>query len=172
VSARTPRILLAAAALVAPLSLAGCSASHTGQIAVAMDPAGRLLAVVAVCEEHRLASLTLTDETTGTTETVKPKDSPAFGATVILTGPIVNPRPEGVFDLLDRSHDYRLGGSTHKPDSDKESGTLAAITFKLDDVAKDPKLRQDSVLALNDDNGALSLVTKADFVAAAKRACS
>jgi hypothetical protein len=172
VSARTPRILLAAAAVLAPLVLSGCSASHTGHVAVAMDPAGRLLAVVAVCDDHRLATLTLTDETTGTTETVRPKDSPAFGATVILTGPIVNPHPEGVFDLLDRSHDYTLGGSTHKPDSDKESGTIAAIRFKLDDVAKEPKLRQDSVLVVDDDPNAVHVVSKADFVAGARAECS
>jgi hypothetical protein len=171
VSVRTPRILLAAAALLAPLALAGCSASHTGQVAVAMDPAGRLLGVVAVCDDHRLASLTLTDETTGTTETVRPTQSPAFGGTVILTGPIVNPHPEGVFDLLDRAHDYTLGGSTKKPDSDKESGTIASIRFKLDDVAKDPKLRQDSVLAVNEDANGVRVMTKSDFVASARGAC-
>ena len=170
-SVRTPRIPLLAAALLAPLSLAGCSASHTGQVAVAMDPAGRLLAVVAICDDHRLASLTLTDETTGTNETVRPAQSPAFGATVILTGPIVNPHPEGVFDLLDRAHDYTLGGSTKKPDSDKESGTIAAIRFKLDDVVKEPKLRQDSVLATNEDASGLRMMARADFVAAARSAC-
>jgi hypothetical protein len=172
VSARTPRIALAVAALLAPLSLAGCSASHTGHVAVAMDPAGRLLAVVAICGDNRLASLTLTDETTGTTETVKPTQTPAFGGTVILTGPISNPRPEGVFDLLDLAHDYTLGGSTMKSDSDKESGTIAAIRFTLGNVAKEPKLRQDSVLAVNEDTDGLRVMTKADFVASAKDACS
>jgi hypothetical protein len=172
VSARTPRFLLAAAAVLASLGLAGCSASHTGRVAVAMDPAGRLLAVVAVCDQHRLSSLTLTDETTGSSETVKPKDSPAFGATMILTGPIVNPHPEGVFDLLDRSHEYTLGGATKKSDSDKESGNIAAIRFKLDDVAKEPKLRQDSVLAVNEDSGGLMMMAKPDFVDQARHGCS
>ena len=158
-------------ALLAPLSLAGCSASHTGHVSVAMDPAGRLLAVVAICGDNRLASLTLTDETTGTTETVKPTQTPAFGGTVILTGPIVNPHPEGVFDLLDLTHSYTLGASTKKADSDKESGSAAAVRFTLGDVAKDPKLRQDSVLAVNEDTDGLRVMTKADFVAAAKDSC-
>jgi hypothetical protein len=128
--------------------------------------------VVAICGDNRLATLTLTDETTGTAETVKPTQTPAFGGTVILTGPIQNPRPEGVFDMLDLAHDYTLGGATKKSDSDKESGTIAAIRFTLGNVAKEPKLRQDSVLAVNEDTDGLRVMTKADFVAAAKDACS
>ena len=174
-SARTPRTrtwLLAVAALLAPLTLAGCSASHSGYLAVAMDPAGRLLAIVAICDDNRLGSLTLTDETTGTSETVRPKETPSFGATVILTGPIVNPRPEGVLDMLELAHEYTLGGTTLKPDSDKESGTLAGIRFTLANVAKEPKLRQDSVLAVNQETEALTLMAKADFVSTARHTCS
>jgi hypothetical protein len=126
---------------------------------------------VAVCDHQRLAALTLTDETTGTSETTRPKESPAFGATVILTAPIVAPHPEGVFDLLDRAHDYTLSGTTKKEDSEKESGTLGSVRFNLDTVAKEPKLRQDSVLAIGDGDK-VTLMTKVDFVKRATQECS
>ena len=172
VSARTGKGLAARAiAVAAVLSLAGCSASHTGHVAIAMDPAGRVQAVLGLCDQQRLASLTLTDETTGTSETTRPKESPAFGATVILTGPIVAPHPEGIFDLLDRAHDYTLSGTTKKVDAEKESGTLGSVRFTLDAVAKEPKLRQDSVLAIGNDD-AITLMTKADFVKRATEECS
>ena len=100
------------ATVLATLSLGACSKPPTGQVAVAMDPAGRLVAVVAVCSGHRLVSLTLTDETSGTTSTVRLDQPPPFGGTVILTSPIGDTRPEGVFDLLDRSHAYTLTGAT------------------------------------------------------------
>jgi hypothetical protein len=40
------------AALAATLTLGACSSSHDGYLAVAMDKAGRLLAVVAICGDN------------------------------------------------------------------------------------------------------------------------
>jgi hypothetical protein len=171
--ARTPKVAKAlVAGTVAALSLAACGSSHSGWAALAMDGAGRLQAVIAVCDGRVLSSLTLTDETTGTSTTVHPKDPPAFGATIILTGPIANPQPEGVLDLLNRADQYSLTGNTRKADSDKDSGSLAPLHFKLDTVAKEPKLRQDSVFAVNADENGTGLMTKANFVAQAKKECS
>ena len=61
-----PPVLLAAMLLGARLGLAGCSPSVTGYLALAVDPAGRLVAVVAVCDGKHLGRLTLTDVTAGT----------------------------------------------------------------------------------------------------------
>ena len=172
-TAKAPRTAKAlVAGTVALASLAGCGSSHSGWAAIAMDGAGRLQAVIAVCDGQLLSSLTLTDETTGTSTTVHPKDPPAFGATIILTGPIANPQPEGVFDLLNRADQYTLTGNTRKTDSDKDSGSLAPLHFKLDTVAKEPKLRQDSVFAVNADENGAGLMTKTNFVAQAKKECS
>jgi hypothetical protein len=171
-TSRTRTAKAIVAGTLALLSLTACGSSHSGWAALAMDGAGRLQAVIAVCDGQVLSSLTLTDETTGSATTVHPKDPPGFGATIILTGPIANPQPEGVFDLLDRSHDYTLSGATRKPDSDKDAGSLAPLRFKLDTVAKEPKLRQDSVLAVNADENGTGLVTKANFIAAAKKECA
>jgi hypothetical protein len=157
------------AVVAAALALGGCSSSSTGQLAVGMDPAGRLVAVVAVCGGHRLASLTLTDENTFTTTTVRPREAPTFGGTVILTGPIGDPRPEGVFDLLDRSHTYTLGGATKEAEADKDSGTLPQVRFKLDTVVRDRKLRQGSVLSASAEGAATTERTA--FVEQARRTC-
>jgi hypothetical protein len=172
VSGLTRAATLAAAGLVAALTLTACGSSHNGWVAVSVDGGGRLLAVIAVCDGQRLSSLTLTDNTTGTAITVRPKDAPGFGATMILTGPIANPQPEGVFDVLDRTHRYTLDGATRKTDSDKDSGTLAPLAFTLDTVVKEPKLRAGSVLAVNADEDGTGLMTKADFVGQAKNECS
>jgi hypothetical protein len=153
------------------LSLTACSGSHTGQAGVALDPAGRLVVVLALCDNQLLRSLTLTDESTGTTVTAHPSQTPPVGGTVILTGPITNPRPEGVFDLLDPGHDYTLTGSTKKTGSNDESGTLSPVRFKLDNVVKEPKLRQDSVLAPGEDDDSMAVTPKAAFVARARDAC-
>ena len=134
-----------------------------------MDPAGRLVAVVAVCGGHRLASLTLTDENTFATATVRLREPPAFGGTVILTGPIGDPRPEGAFDLLDRSHTYTLGGATQEAESDKESGTLPQVRFKLDAVVRDRKLRQGSVLTATAEGA--TTAERGAFVDQARRSC-
>jgi hypothetical protein len=155
--------------IVAALALGGCSSSSTGQLAVAMDPAGRLVAVVAACGGHRVASLTLTDENTFATATVRLKEPPAFGGTVILTGPIGDPRPEGMFDLLDRSHTYTLGAATKEAESDKDSGTLPQVRFKLDTVVRDRKLRQGSVLSAAPD-GAVTTERTA-FIEQTRRSC-
>jgi hypothetical protein len=157
------------AAAAAALSLAACSSSRSGQVAVAMDPAGRLVAVLALCENQRLLSLTLTDTTTNSSVTVRPKAQPA--GTIILTAPIVNPRPEGLFDLLELTHQYTLSGSTKGMENDDESGTIPPIQFTLDSVAKEPKLRQDSVLAINDDEDGTEVVAKTAFLARAKDQC-
>jgi hypothetical protein len=160
------------AGALALATLTACGSSHAGRVGLGMDGAGRLLAVVAVCDGQHLSSLTLTDNTTGTATTVHPKDPPGFGATMILTGPIVNPQPEGVLDLLNLAHDYTLSGATRKNDEDKDSGAVAPLSFKLDTVAKEPKLRQDSVLALGDDEKKSGVMAKADFVAQAKEECA
>jgi len=173
VAARTvaARTVAAFAATTVVLSLTACSASRTGHVAVAMDPAGRLLAVVALCKNQRLGSLTLTDETTGTSTTVRPKQSPPFGGTVILTGPIGDPRPEGVLDLLDRGHDYTLGGTTRGIESDEETGSFTPVRFKLDDAVREAKLRQAFVLAQNPDGDSTALTEKSAFVAHAAQEC-
>jgi len=158
-------------ALVA-FGLAGCSSSRTGHAAIAMDPAGRLVAVIALCDNQRLLTLTLTDNTSGSVVTVKPAESPQLGGTVILTAPIVNPRPEGVFDILDISHTYTLSGNTRGPQDDDESGTLPPVQFTLDSVTKEPKLRQDAVLTPNDDEDGTEVIAKNDFVNRAKDECS
>jgi hypothetical protein len=134
-----------------------------------MDPAGRLLAVVAACPGQRLATLTLTDENTFATTTVRLKEPPTFGGTVILTGPIGDPRPEGAFDLLDRSHTYTLTGATKEAESDKDSGTVPQVRFKLDTVVRDRKLRQGSVLTAGADGTAT--IERAAFVEEARRSC-
>lgn len=164
------RVLAGLVTVAAALSLGACSSSRTGRLAIAMDPAGRLLAVVALCDAQKLRSIMLTDETTGTITTVRPKDSPPFGGTVILTAPIANPRPEGVFDLLDRGHDYTVGGST-RAESDEETGTFPAVRFKLDDVVKDRKLRTDSVLAVNEDGDGTTVTAKDTFLSLTRAAC-
>jgi hypothetical protein len=126
--------------------------------------------VVALCDPQRLRSLTLTDETTGTITTARTKDSPPFGGTVILTAPISNPRPEGVFDLLDQGHDYTLGGST-RAESDEETGTLPPVRFKLDDVVTDRKLRKDSVFAVNENGDGTIVTAKDTFLSLARAEC-
>jgi hypothetical protein len=157
------------AAVASALVLGGCSSSSPGQLAVAMDPAGRLVAVIAVCGGHRATSLTLTDENTFATVTVRLKEPPTFGGTVILTGPIGDPRPEGAFDLLDRSHTYTLGGATKEAESDKDSGTLPQVRFKLDTVVRDRKLRQGSVLSASEDG--TTTTERNAFVEQARRSC-
>jgi len=134
-----------------------------------MDPAGRLVAVLALCDNQRLLSLTLTDTTSNSSVTVRPKEQPA--GTIILTAPIVNPRPEGLFDLLELSHQYTLSGSTKGLESDDESGTIPPVQFTLDSVAKEPKLRQDSVLAINEDGDGTEVIAKTAFLARAKDEC-
>ena len=84
---------------------------------------------------------------------------------------MTNPRPEGVFDLLDPGHDYTLTGSTKKAGSNDESGTLSPVRFKLDNVVKEPKLRQDSVLAPGEDDDSMAVTAKAAFVTRARDAC-
>lgn len=157
--------------LVAVLGLAACSSSRTGHVAIAMDPAGRLLAVLALCDNQKLGALTLTDETTRASATVHPKEAPPFGGTMILTGPIADPRPEGAFDLLDRGHEYTLTGSTTGSDSGDETGTLAAVRFKLDDVVKEQKLRQESVLTANEDENGTTILRKDTFVSLSRAEC-
>jgi hypothetical protein len=165
-----PRVLTAGVVVAAAtLSLAACSSPATGHLAVSMDPAGRLVAVVALCDGQRLATLTLTDETSGAVTTVRTTRTPAFGGTVILTGPVGDPRPEGAFDLLDRSHRYAVGGTTAKLDSDEETGTLAAVRFSLDGVVKDTRLRKGSVLAGG--TGTADLTERNAFVTRAREAC-
>lgn len=167
-----PLSKLVLVAALATLGLAGCSSSRTGHAAIAMDPAGRLVAVVALCDSQRLRTLTLTDNTSGSAVTVKPAEAPQLGGTIILTGPIVNPRPEGVFDVLDISHSYTLSGTTRGPQDDDESGTIPPVPFTLDGVAKDPKLRQDAVLTPNGDEDGTEVIAKAEFVNRAKDECS
>ena len=167
--ARLTRIAPALAGLAATLVLGGCSSSTTGRVAVAMDPAGRLVAVVATCPGQRLFSLTLTDENTFSTTTVRLREPPTFGGSVILTGPIGDPRPEGAFDLLDRSHTYTLAGATRAAESDKDSGTVPQVRFKLDSVVRDRKLRQGSVLAAGAEG--TTTMEKTAFVEEARRSC-
>lgn len=157
------------AATAAVLALGACSSGPTGRIALAVDPAGRLLAVVAVCTGQRLATLTLTDETSGTTTTVRLDQPPSFGGTVILTGPVADPRPEGVFDLLDRSHTYVLAGGLRESESDKDAGTVPAVRFKLDGVVKDTKLRKGSVL-IAAENG-VARAERPAFLDEVRRSC-
>jgi hypothetical protein len=163
------RAVAVVAALAATLGLSACSSSRTGQAAVAMDPAGRLVAVLALCDNQRLLSLTLTDNTTNSSVTVRPKEQP--GGTIILTAPIVNPRPEGLFDLLELTHQYTLSGSTKGMENDDESGTIPPVPFTLDSVAKEPKLRQDSVLAVNDDGDGTEVIGKDAFLARSRDDC-
>jgi hypothetical protein len=171
---RPARHVLFAAGLAtaALLSLAACSASRTGYAGVAMDPAGRLLVVLSLCPHERLGALTLTDETTGTSITMRNPPTPPAGGSIILTGPIGDPRPEGIFDLLDRGHEYTLAGSTKAADSEDESGMFAPIRFKLDKVIKEPKLRQNFLLAVNEDESGTTLTGKDFFLTAARQACS
>jgi len=160
-----------AGVLAASLSLAGCGASRTGHAAVAMDPAGRLLLVLVLCDNQRLGTLTLTDETTGTSVTVTRPPTPPPGGTSILTGPIADPRPEGIFDLLDGGHEYTLSGATTAPDSKDTSGTFAPIRFRLDDVVQEQKLRQDSVLTPNADEDGTEVVGKDAFLQRSREEC-
>jgi hypothetical protein len=88
---------------------------------------------------------------------------------VILTGPIVDPRPEGVFDLLDRSHQYALTGTTRGVESDEESGPLPSVRFNLNAVVRDRKLREGSVLAASGDGTAVT--ERGAFVERARRQC-
>jgi hypothetical protein len=149
----TRRVVIIVVVLVALVGGAGiwfvaCSSSSTGSVALAVDPAGRLVAVVAVCEGQHLGWLTLTDETSGTSTTARPKDTPAFGGTLLLTAPVAEPRLEGVLDLLDSNHDYRLTGSTAaEPGSDKSTGELEGVRFRLDAAIREKALREGSVLA-------------------------
>ncbi len=157
---------------IAALTLSACSSSAKGSLGLALDPAGRLVAVVAVCEGNRLGTLTVTDTTTGTSVTVRPAQSPDFGGTVLLTGPVGNPRPEGVLDLLDRDHEYTLGGSVAESGSDESAGELPPLTFKLDAVVREAKLKKDHVLARDPDNdGGALVITRDEFVARASRDC-
>jgi hypothetical protein len=170
-----PRVKAAVAAglsAVAVLTLAACASSNKGYLGLAVDPAGRLVAVVAVCEGERLGSLTVTDTTTGTTVTVRPTQSPEFGGTILLTGPVGDPRPEGALDLLDRDHEYTLAGTTAKGDSDESTGELAPLRFKLDAVVRETKLKKGHVLARDPDNdGGALVITREEFVARATRDC-
>jgi hypothetical protein len=170
-----PPVGLTAVAVLAVTAgtLTACSSSSTkGYLGLALDPAGRLVAVVAVCEGELLGSLTLTDTTTGTSVTARPAQSPEFGGTVLLTGPVGSPRPEGALDLLDRDHEYTLAGSTAKADSDESTGELAPLRFKLDAVVREGKLKQGHVLARDPDNdGGALVITRDEFIARATRDC-
>jgi len=149
--ARTPvlsRVSALICAAVATLSLGDCGASHSGYIAVAFDSAGRLLAVIALCDGNRLDSLTLTDHDTGTSTTTHPEDTPDRGGSLILTPPIDNPRPEGALDLLERSHTYTLSGTVREGDADDaDTSATSEVTFKLDTVVRMKSLRTGSVYA-------------------------
>jgi hypothetical protein len=141
-------------------------------VALALDPAGRLVAVVAVCKGERLGWLTLTDETTGTSTTVRPSDTPTFGGTILLTGPVGDPRPEGALDLLDRGHDYTLDGATAKANSGESTGDLPALRFKLGAVVKETRLKRGYVLARGrDDAGTAVVIKREEFVDRAKKDC-
>lgn len=161
--------LAVALAGIAAMSLTACSAAATGQLAIAVDPAGRLLAVVALCDGQSLSTLTLTDVTTGTSTTVRPKQSPASGSTIILTGPVANPRPEGALDLLDRAHEYSLTGTTTDAGGDEETGSLPAVRFRLADVINEKRLSSGFVLATRSEEPAVT--EKADFLAQAGAEC-
>jgi hypothetical protein len=163
------RPLAAAAVVVLAGSLAGCSPAVTGHVALAVDPAGRLIAVTAVCPGEHLGWLTLADETTGARTTVVPPTQPAFGGALLLTGPVGDPHPEGLLDLLDRDHEYTLDGGTAKPDSTDSTGRVAGVRFRLGAALAEPKLRQGYVLTAGE-HGA-DIVKRADFVANAKRDC-
>ena len=169
---QTGKACAVAVVAVAALMLTACASSATGSLGLAVDPAGRLVAVVAVCEGNRLGTLTVTDTTTGTSVTVRPAQSPEFGGTVLLTGPVGDPRPEGVLDLLDRDHEYILAGSAAESGSDKSTGELAPLTFKLDAAVREAKLKQGHVLARDPDNdGGALVITREEFIARASRDC-
>ena len=154
------------------MTLAACSSSATGYVALALDPAGRLAAVVAVCDGQRIGWLTLTDQTTQTSTTVKPSNTPSFGGTILLTGPVGDPRPEGALDLLDRADDYSLDGGTIEANSDESTGNLAPVRFKLDAVVKEARLKQGYVLARGtDDAGTAVVIKREEFVDRARRDC-
>lgn len=162
------------ASLLATASLTACGSSHDGYLAVALDPAGRLLAVVALCDGGTLASLTLTDETTHTTTTTYPSDTPQFGGSLILTAPIDNPRPEGALDLLERSHDYTLRGSMRALDADADDTVpTSEVRFKLDTVVKLRSLRTGSVYAgpIDGDDPTGAEIAKDDFVKQVEDEC-
>lgn len=170
------RVVIIIVVLVAVLGggavwLVACSSSPTGSLALAVDPAGRLVAVVAVCEGEQLGWLTLTDETSGTTSTARPKDTPAFGGTILLTAPVADPRPEGVFDLLDPAHDYTLTGSTAEPGSDDPTGDLEGVRFRLDTAIKEKSLREGSVLARGPKDLTGVVVGREAFLRAARDRC-
>jgi hypothetical protein len=137
--------------LLLPLGLiAGCDSepAPTGGVGVAVDSAGRLVAVLALCPQHQIDWLEVKDESTGTRTTITPSDPSTVGTVVILTGPIAgDPRPEGALDVIDRSHDYTLSGGTVNVQDPKKVGNLLQVRFKLDTVLKTAKLRQGSVLA-------------------------
>jgi hypothetical protein len=149
-----------------------------GHLALGSDPAGRLVAVVQLCAGQRLTTLTLRDETSGTTVTVRPKEPADEGGTIILTGPIGDPRPEGLLDLLDRRHEYTLSATTETlppatPEEDDEdkpvTGTLAAVRFKLSNVLGNKKLRDGSVLSVEGTGTAVSERTV--FLDRSRQAC-
>jgi hypothetical protein len=180
---RTPRRLgagLLAAAVV--LTAGACGGDDPppppGHLALGSDPAGRLVAVVNLCPGQRLTTITLTDETTGTTVTVRPKEPADEGGVIILTGPIGDPRPEGLLDVLDRRHQYTLSATTETlppatPSDDDEdkpvAGTLAAVRFKLSTVLGNKKLRDGSVLSVEGTGTAVAERTA--FLDRARQAC-
>jgi len=172
----TRRVVIIVIVLAVLLGGAGiwfvaCSSSSRGSVALAVDPAGRLVAVVAVCEGQHLGWLTLTDETSGTSTTARPKETPAFGGTLLLTAPVAEPRLEGVMDLLDSNHDYRLTGSTAEPGSDDATGELEGVRFRLDTAIKEATLRQGSVLARGEESIDGVVMTRDAFLKAARDRC-
>ncbi len=83
-----------------------------------------------------------------------------------------DPRPEGVLDLLDRDHEYTLAGRAAKSDSDEATGELPPLTFKLDAVVREAKLKKGHVLARDPDNdGGALVITREEFLARASRDC-
>ncbi len=133
------------------------------------------MAVVAVCPKDRLDWLTLTDQTTKTSTTTRPANPPDFGGTVILTGPVGDPRPEGALDLLDRRHSYSLTAGIVAADDNSSNDVAGPVTFALGEALGTSALRKGSVLARSDSadetGGATSVMTKDSFVEAAKRHC-
>lgn len=165
------RLLTIVALAALPLPLAACTPDPTGSLALAVDPAGRLVAVVAVCAGQELAWLSLTDESTGTSTTIAPQNTPDFGATILLTGPVGDPRPEGALDLLDRGHDYLLTAGTSETGQTEQSGTLAGIRFRLDAALKEKKLSTGSVLWQGKTPETTAVITRDEFVAGARKRC-
>jgi hypothetical protein len=164
------RVSLVLAVLATSLGLTACGGpSVTGYVGLAMDPANRLLAVLAVCEGQHIGWLTLADENTGTRTTVAPPENTAFGGTVLLSGPVVDPHPEGLLDLLDRNHNYTLDGGTAKPDTNESTGVIQGVRFKLSVVLGQPKLKQGSVLVPTKDGA--TLMSREEFISTARKNC-